>query len=543
MLQAVGIWRVQHSDNDHSAQHHSGKVASGWKVHEGADVVGVSECHWRAGGIVAAARTHRSGAQDISQCKGSERGDQQPLEHHQASCVPGLRRGEAKGKNGDVQRYVWVEIEEGGDSVNKHFYPRSDALGLKQCLGILAVVLVTGAASVVLFRCGYWITSILCLILHGNICSLFSSAVHELAHGTVFESKKLNGLFLRVFEFLNWTNAKQFMATHVSHHKHTLHDDDMERVGSCRKLWIGTWVWSSLFNLPRFIVSAWRFPACAMLHAVIGFALVSTGNWDVAVVIHLAPFLFGWLELFVNYPQHAGLPLNGTAHETTRSMQFPAWLSFLNWHMELHLEHHIYPSVPCYRLRALRQDLNDTLPALENPFAAWAFIFRQRSVKGKCGSPRTAVALLTITSMFSVWCHAAQVVLGTQMSTTTTISSPIGLITVPPFKQTLFTWDAQPAGTSNKVYWGTVRGYWTNGNTIINTNVFPYTNGSVYKVTGILAGVESPAIALWPSNRYDRVIVQTSTNLLTWQDGFVWQTNYNRPQEYLRLRSELIRWE
>ena len=125
--------------------------------------------------------------------------------------------------------------------------------------------------------------------------------------------------------------------------------------------------------------------------------------------------------------------------------------------------------------------------------------------------------------------------------TATTITGPLGLISIPPFKQTVLTWD-NPVGASNKVEWGAVRNYWTNGSRTITSNVFFVTNGWTYKVTSIVDGIESIP-ALWPSNRYDRVIVQTSTNLSTWQDGFIWQTNYNKPQEYLRLRSELIRWE
>jgi len=134
--------------------------------------------------------------------------------------------------------------------------------------------------------------------------------------------------------------------------------------------------------------------------------------------------------------------------------------------------------------------------------------------------------------------YSAQVVPGVQMATTSSLTLPVTPAT---FKQTVLTWD-NPPGASNIVSWGTVRNYWTNGSRTITTNTFSVTNGWTYKVTAMFNGLESIP-ALWPSNRYDRVIVQTSTNLLTWQDGFIWQTNYNKPQEYLRLRSELIRWE
>jgi hypothetical protein len=156
---------------------------------------------------------------------------------------------------------------------------------------------------------------------------------------------------------------------------------------------------------------------------------------------------------------------------------------------------------------------------------------------------RTRKAVVLVLFMVStLWCNAQRGTGANPAATTTQPISVFSLVVVAP-KQTYFTWDTQPAGTSNKVSWGTVRGFWTNGNTTITTNVFPYTNGSVYKVIGILAGVESQAVALWPSNRYDRIWIQTSTNLTNWKDAYIWTTNYNLPQEFLRHRAELIKWE
>ena len=113
--------------------------------------------------------------------------------------------------------------------------------------------------------------------------------------------------------------------------------------------------------------------------------------------------------------------------------------------------------------------------------------------------------------------------------------------TAPTLKQQYLVWDSDK-GASNRVSWGLARDAWTNGNRVVSSNSFPITNGWHYKVTSILNGIESTP-ALWPSNRFDRIWIQTSTNLSIWKDALAWQTNYNRPQEYLRLRAELIRWE
>jgi hypothetical protein len=133
--------------------------------------------------------------------------------------------------------------------------------------------------------------------------------------------------------------------------------------------------------------------------------------------------------------------------------------------------------------------------------------------------------------------YSAQVVPGVQMATTSSLTLPTSTAK---FKQTVLTWD-NPLGASNRVAWGGARYSWTNS-TAVSTNRFNVTNGVCYCVTAIVNGIESIP-ALWPSNRFDRVIVQTSTNLSIWADAFAWTTNYNKPQEYLRLRSELIRWE
>jgi hypothetical protein len=99
--------------------------------------------------------------------------------------------------------------------------------------------------------------------------------------------------------------------------------------------------------------------------------------------------------------------------------------------------------------------------------------------------------------VLAVQCFAQRGTVSTP--TTTTLVTPLGLVSIPPFKQTLLVWD-NPPGASNIVAWGTVRNYWTNGSRTIATNTFPVTNGWQYKVTALVNGVESTP-ALWPSNR------------------------------------------
>ena len=68
------------------------------------------------------------------------------------------------------------------------------------------------------------------------------------------------------------------------------------------------------------------------------------------------------IELF-NQTQHIGLPEDVKDHRyTTRSVRFNPIFSFLYWHMEYHVEHHMFPSVPSYNLPKLSNLIKNQLP-------------------------------------------------------------------------------------------------------------------------------------------------------------------------------------
>ena len=61
--------------------------------------------------------------------------------------------------------------------------------------------------------------------------------------------------------------------------------------------------------------------------------------------------------------QHAGLLNNSKDHRlSTRDVYLNPIFSFLYWHMEYHIEHHMYPMIPSYNLRKLHELIKDQLP-------------------------------------------------------------------------------------------------------------------------------------------------------------------------------------
>ena len=67
---------------------------------------------------------------------------------------------------------------------------RKDLRGFFQTLGHIALIAITGVATWLFFEHRIWLGFALALFAHGTIYSFLASATHELAHGTVFKTKR-----------------------------------------------------------------------------------------------------------------------------------------------------------------------------------------------------------------------------------------------------------------------------------------------------------------------------------------------------------------
>src|SRR5688500_6622291 len=90
----------------------------------------------------------------------------------------------------------------------KRLSQRSDLRGFAQTLSYLGLYAAT--AGLALYGAGggadgrRWPVAAIALIvfLHGTVCAFMINGVHELGHGTVFRTRWLNAIFLRVLAFL-----------------------------------------------------------------------------------------------------------------------------------------------------------------------------------------------------------------------------------------------------------------------------------------------------------------------------------------------------
>ena len=308
----------------------------------------------------------------------------------------------------------WIRVDISREDL-KRFTTRSDFKGLRKSLAFLLLVAATGTTAWLAFTAGYWVLLAVALYIHGTIYSMFGYALHELSHNTVFASRFLNTSMTALYGWLFWPyNPHHYRLSHQKyHHRYTLYQgtdgedvpnyvelkprmiydlflnviqvkalfQNLGRLFTLRptsKGWRGrgfkldTWEQFILQNatdrerrqLRRFCV------ACLVGHVLFVALCIATGRWFVPLLVTFAPFYgAGFLGFMQGIHQHAACePNNPDFRISCGSALFDPLTSFLYWHMEYHIEHHMFAGIPCYNLKKFGRFVADQLPPRERAF-------------------------------------------------------------------------------------------------------------------------------------------------------------------------------
>ena len=290
----------------------------------------------------------------------------------------------------------------------------SDLQGFQMALGHLGLWLLTGALSFYFAVEQLWLGFLLTIFLHGTVGTFFSAPHHELCHGTVFKTKRLNEIFLRIFSTLGLQNFHIYKMSHSYHHRFTLHriaDKEvvLPKTTSLRFLYLlqlftfnitGGFESRGLFPTMRglFRVAADRmeqpynewgaelyaeFPeerqkavhwARYLIAVHLSFAVfaVLIGYPILILIVSLHPFIGNWLRYFVGAPMHCGLRSDvSDFRKCVRTITLDPISEFLYWHMNWHLEHHMFAAVPCYNLKKLYEAVADDMPKPRTLISSW----------------------------------------------------------------------------------------------------------------------------------------------------------------------------
>ena len=290
----------------------------------------------------------------------------------------------------------------------------NDWRGLFLALGHLGLWMVSGSAAFYLYLQQLWLPFAAMLFCHGTIAAFLTAPHHELCHRTVFRTKFLNEAFLRIYALIGWSNFEIYQFSHNYHHRFTLHpegdrEEIMPATPSLRAFYILQLFTVNIFGgyqskglvptLHNFLsIATNRFDnpynswgeelydgydehrkraanwarVTLLFHAVLVAGAFAIGHPILALLTSGSPFLANWWRYFVGVTMHCGLKSNETDfRKSVRTITLDPVSEFLYWHMNWHLEHHMYAGVPCYNLKALHQATADDMPKPRTLLGAW----------------------------------------------------------------------------------------------------------------------------------------------------------------------------
>jgi fatty acid desaturase len=301
------------------------------------------------------------------------------------------------------QRVKWYRTRLDKETMRR-LNAKSDFKGFAQSLGHLGLLALTGGATLWAASQSLWWLMALALFTHGTFAAFMVNAVHELDHKSVFRTQGLNVFFARIFGFIGWIHYEHFYNSHTRHHQFTLYQpDDLEvvlpmkvltrhffqfnivhtkpweaiasHVETARRLARGQFVgeWENRIyeeGGPEKIGPVRRWAKTLLIgHGMILAVSLALGVllsplWFlVPVLVSLTPLYGGWLFFLCNNTQHIGLQ-DGVPDFRLCCRTFTAnpFTQFLYWHMNYHIEHHMYAAVPCYNLKHLHRAIQHDLP-------------------------------------------------------------------------------------------------------------------------------------------------------------------------------------
>ena len=217
---------------------------------------------------------------------------------------------------------------------------------------------------------------IIIMIAHGSFIAFLYAGLHECIHKSAFKNKKLNefvGYFLGFVLIRSFLNGRY---RHMAHHTFTQHPEkDPDKVDfpssylvylkhvTSFSVWIR--IIDNLFRhsfgkinkseknyIPQSEIKSLIFESRMMVTGYFIIMLLSFYFSTTFFLIYwLIPRILGepFLRL-VRMVEHTGKDETADMIHNTRTSFPSAFLKFLYWNMPYHVEHHLYASVPFYRL-------------------------------------------------------------------------------------------------------------------------------------------------------------------------------------------------
>ena len=298
---------------------------------------------------------------------------------------------------GEVDLNTWYKPKIDKKTL-KELSKRSDSKGLIDISVFIVALLLSGYLCVVSWGT-LW--SIPALLLYGNIfyCKIISIQ-HETNHETYFKTRALNKFFYHITSLLGGFEAVRWKWSHFHHHTYTIftHEEVYDYENNSPKptepirFLLNFLPLGPLINIQKirhfthFEIIKHSFGIITPVVNItvpekeikkiinssrlyVGFWLIIIASsilfktWLPIIMLILPPFYGNTILMICGMTQHAGLADNIKDHrKSTRTVILNPFFSFLYSNMEYHIEHHIFPKIPCHNLKAFHQVVKDQMP-------------------------------------------------------------------------------------------------------------------------------------------------------------------------------------
>ena len=254
----------------------------------------------------------------------------------------------------------------------KSLTKKSDYLGLRHVLTWLFFLILIGYFAFITWGT-LW--SFFWFFIYGNIFMACDPIRHDCQHNLAFKSKWLNTFFYQLTSFMFSYEPVRWRWSHFRHHSHTLsvegiYDHEIQITKPTDLFLVLLMHIGIVTPIMEDCIPVKERSKCrvsALIHVSLWILIIGSSiffqTWLPALYL-LLPFVYGTTFMqTIHFMQHAGLQNNVKDHRlSVRTVKLNPIFSFLNWNMEYHLEHHMFPTVPSYNLKKLNKVIKDQLP-------------------------------------------------------------------------------------------------------------------------------------------------------------------------------------
>jgi fatty acid desaturase len=246
------------------------------------------------------------------------------------------------------------------------------------------------------------VTYLIAVLIIGTRINGIGALMHDAAHHRIFKNRVLNDVVGEIMAFPTTASMAGYRNSHFSHHRelnshkdpdwtrHLMLDDyefPTPQIEFARRValhFVGFRVKQSIVGFHQ-NKDTRDIPALTLwlrLAAITGLiaASIAFGFWKGLLLYWLVPLLtvFVGIRYLRGVSEHYAVRREGVLSES-RTVLAPAWQLFLiaPWGLNYHLEHHLYPAVPCYNLAAAHRIL-----MTREPYAQAAHITRGGYLSG-----------------------------------------------------------------------------------------------------------------------------------------------------------------